>query len=42
VIGGVLNGLQPRRSNRERCAETSDYLRATAPEEVAAPAWRIG
>ncbi|MES2007836.1 MAG: polysaccharide biosynthesis tyrosine autokinase [Pseudomonadota bacterium] len=42
VIGGVLNGLQVRRSNRERCAETSDYLRASAPEDGAVPAWRIG
>ncbi|MFJ1252539.1 polysaccharide biosynthesis tyrosine autokinase [Cupriavidus sp. CuC1] len=42
VIGGVLNGLQVRRSNRERCAETSDYLRASAPEDGTAPAWRIG
>ncbi|WP_158408338.1 polysaccharide biosynthesis tyrosine autokinase [Cupriavidus basilensis] len=42
VIGGVLNGVQVRRSNRERCAETSDYLRASAPEDGTVPAWRIG
>ncbi|WP_420993039.1 polysaccharide biosynthesis tyrosine autokinase [Cupriavidus sp. 30B13] len=41
VIGGVLNGLQLRRSNRERCGETTSYLRATPLEEPGAPGWRI-
>ncbi|WP_454727091.1 MULTISPECIES: polysaccharide biosynthesis tyrosine autokinase [Cupriavidus] len=41
VIGGVLNGLQLRRSNRERCGETTSYLRATPQEEPGSPGWRI-
>ena len=41
VIGGVLNGLQLRRSNRERCGETTSYLRATPLEDPGTPGWRI-